>query len=386
MKESGWEGFAKSLKRLSAAGRQKLLKLKFRWRGFISRLKEAVIDGWTSLMFVSLPLLFVLSEKLPPFCTLFLLVFLLGLALLSVVLHYRFRQISSQALSLKPSESFRWEKVFNRMLSEGEKAIPNLLQILQARQKIPLFLPNPESLLAIFVLGRLKAQNAVEHLVEFLKAKQVQIDERVAAIWALGEIGDQDAIPALIPFLGDLSEVLFGFYEAKMAFMKGIGLAKEEFRERLRWKVRDWAEEALMKLKPEIVELFRKVVEERDKNALFELAKEYRSEIVAALTGLLDGRQRDWVFNAVWALRELKAVEALPKLRRLARWAGPHLREYCQKVIAELEEFSRLPRAVGVGEIELANLPAIPDPNAIPTENLPRAATPEEKPDRADMS
>ena len=383
MKESGWEGFAKSLKRLSAAGRQKLLKLKFRWRGSISRLKEAVIDGWT--MFGLLFLLFALSEKLPPFCRLFLLVFLLGLALLSVVLHYRFRQISSHALSLKPSESFRWEKVFNRMLSEGEKAIPNLLQILQARQKIPLFLPNPESLLAIFVLGKLKAQSAVEHLVEFLEAKQVPIDERVAAIWALGEIGDQKAIPALIPFLGDLSEVLFGFYEAKMAFMKGIGLAKEEFRERLRWKVRDWAEEALMKLKPEIVELFRKVVEERDKNALFELAKEYRSEIVAALTGLLDRKQRDWVFNAVWALRELKAVEALPKLRKLARWAGPHLREYCQKVIAELEEFSMLPRAVGVGEIELANLPAIPDPNAIPTENLPRAATPEEKPDRAAM-
>jgi 3-polyprenyl-4-hydroxybenzoate decarboxylase len=140
-----------------------------------------------------------------------------------------------------------------------------------------------------------------------------------------------------------------------------------------------------MKLKPEIVELFRKVVEERDKNALFELAKEYRSEIVAALMGLLDRRQRDWVFNAVWALRELKAVEALPKLRRLARQAGPHLREYCQKVIAELEEFSRLPRAVGVGEIELANLPAIPDTSAIPTENLPRAVTPEEKPDRAAM-
>jgi len=77
------------------------------------------------------------------------------------------------------------------MLSEGEKAIPSLLQILQARQKIPLFLPNPESLLAIFVLGRLKAQNAVEHLVEFLEAKQVPIAERVAAIWALGEIGDQ---------------------------------------------------------------------------------------------------------------------------------------------------------------------------------------------------
>jgi len=67
MKELGWKGFAQSLKRLSAAGRQKLLKLKFRWRGFISRLKEAMIDGWTSLMFVSLPLLFVLSEKIAPF-------------------------------------------------------------------------------------------------------------------------------------------------------------------------------------------------------------------------------------------------------------------------------------------------------------------------------
>jgi HEAT repeat protein len=199
----------------------------------------------------------------------------------------------------------------------------------------------------------------------------------------LGEIGDQKAIPVLVPFLGNL--ISDRPADEKM-FAKGIAVTEDEFKKRWRWKVRDWAEEALMKLKPEIVELFRKVVEERDKNALFELAKEYRSEIVAALTGLLDGRQRDWVFNAVWALRELKAVEALPKLRRLARWAGPHLREYCQKVIAELEEFSRLPRAVGVGEIELANLPAIPDPNAIPTENLPRAATPEEKPDRADMS
>jgi HEAT repeat protein len=148
------------------------------------------------------------------------------------------------------------------MLSEGEKAIPNLLQILQARQKIPLFLPNPESLLAIFVLGRLKAQNAVEHLVEFLKAKQVQIDERVAAIWALGEIGDQKAIPVLVPFLGNL--ISDRPADEKM-FAKGIAVTEDEFKKRWQWKVRDWAEEALMKLKPEIVELFRKVVEERDK-------------------------------------------------------------------------------------------------------------------------
>jgi len=301
-------------------------------------------------MFVSLSLLFALSERLPFFFLPFLFVLLLGLGLL-VMSNYRFRKfrkISLRSLSLKSFEAFKWEKVFNRTLLESEKAIPNLLQILQARLKFHLSLsPDPVSLLAIFGLGRLKARDTVEHLVEFVKTKQVPVAEHVAAIWALGEIGDQKAIPALIPFLGDFRSVLFGFYETKMAFMKGIGLAKEEFRERCRWQVCDWAEEALMKLSPKIVTLFRKVVEEQDRDALFELAKEYRSETIAALTGLLDGRQRDWVFNAVWALKELRAVDALPKLRRLAKIAGSPLREYCQKVIAELEEFSRLPRAVG---------------------------------------
>lgn len=298
--------------------------------------------------------------------------------------NYRFRKISLRSLSLKSFEAFKWDKVFNQMLLEGEKAVPNLLQILQARRKFHLsfFDSDLVSLLAIFGLGRLKARDTVEHLVEFIKTKQVPVAEHVAAIWALGEIGDQKAIPALIPFLGDFRSVLFGFYETKMAFMKGIGLTKEEFREQCRWQVCDWAEEALMKLSPKIVTLFRKVVEEQDRDALFELAKEYRSETIAALTGLLDGRQKEWVFNAVWALRELKAVDALPKLRRLARRASSPLREYCQKVIAELEEFSRLPHAVGVGEIELANLPAIPDPSAVPTENLPRPATPNDKSSR----
>ncbi len=384
MKESGWKDVAQKPKRLLAFGKQKFLKLKFRWREFVSRVKELLveelIEEWTLFMFVLLFLLFAFSEKSPLFSLLFLFLFLLGLGLL-VMSDYRFRKISLRSLSLKSFESFRWEKVFNRLLSEGEKAIPNLLQIIQARRKFHLsFFSDPACLLAIFGLGRLRAQNAVEHLVEFIKTKQIPVDEHVAAIWALGEIGDQRAIPTLIPFLGDLRSVLFGFYETKMAFMKGTGLKKEEFKERLQWQVRNWAEEALMKLNPEIVTLFRKVVEEQDKDALFELAKEYRLETIAALTGLLDGRQRDWVFNAVWALRELKAVDALPKLRRLARKASSPLREYCQKVIAELEEFSRLPRAVGVGEIELSNLPAIPDPNAVPTENLPRPATPNDKP------
>ena len=382
MKESGRKELTQSLKRLLAVGRQKLWKLKFWWREFVSRLKEVLIEGWTSLMFVSLSLLFALSERLPFFFLPFLFVLLLGLGLL-VMSDHRFRKISLRSLSLKSFEAFKWDKVFNQMLLEGEKAVPNLLQILQARRKFHLsfFDSDLVSLLAIFGLGRLKAQDTVEHLVEFIKTKQVPVAEHVAAVWALGEIGDQKAIPALIPFLGDFRSVLFGFYETKMAFMKGIGLTKEEFRERCRWQVCDWAEEALMKLSPKIVTLFRKVVEEQDRDALFELAKEYRSETIAALTGLLDGRQKEWVFNAVWALRELKAVDALPKLRRLARRASSPLREYCQKVIAELEEFSRLPRAVGVGEIEMANLPAIPDPNAIPTENLPRPAAPEENSD-----
>jgi len=120
-------------------------------------------------------------------------------------------------------------------------------------------------------------------------------------------------------------------------------------------------------------------VEEQDKDALFELSKGYRSEMIAALIGALDNQEEDWVFNAVWALRKLKAVDALPKLKRLARKAGLPLREYCQKVVAELEMFSRLPRAVSASDIDLAKLPAIPDANSVLIENLPRAAKPDEK-------
>jgi len=300
--------------------------------------------------------------------------------------------LSSRLLSLRPFNSFReWEKVFNRMLSEGEKAIPVLLQILQARRKSDFLLSSePASLLAIFVFGRLKTREAVEPLIEFLKFKAVPEVEKVAAIWALGEIGDPKAIPALITFLGCLGSDIFD-YRFEAIFAKGMTTTKEDFKERLKWEICDWAEEALTKLNSKIVvEIFKRTLEEQDKEALFEIARKYWSEVIAALTNVLDSqpegeeldsKRKDWVFNAVWALRELKAVDALPKLRRLAKIAGSPLREYCQKVIAELEEFSRLPRAVGVGEIEMANLPAIPDPKAIPTENLPRAATPEEKPD-----
>ncbi len=394
MKESGRKELTQSLKRLLAVGRQKLWKLKFWWRKFVSRVIYAKeqeklkkhLEIWTLIL---LPLLIVASPILPRWLFLFLFVIALGLTFLLSLGKTRFQQIYRQVLSLRPYASFvKWDEIFDRMLSEGEKAIPNLVQILQARRKLASTLEvEPASLLAIFVLGRLKAQEAVEPLIEFLRSEGVTWVEKFAAIWALGEIGNLKAIPALIPFLGDLgltwihSGLEWFFFRKE--FARGMAVTEKEFRKQLRWKwqVRDWAEEALMKLDPKIVTLFRKVVEEQNKDALFELAREYRSEMVTALVGLLDDRQEDWVFNTVWALRELKAVDALPKLRRLARKAKSPLRDYCQKVIAELEEFSRLPRAVGVGETEMANLPAIPDPNAIPTENLPRPAAPEENSD-----
>ena len=383
MKESGWKGVAQSLKRLSVVGRQKLWKLKFWWRGFISCLKE------TFLVILSGLLIFLLLPLICPSLLLSGFVF----SLLWLFHFCRFKMLSSRLLSLRPFDSLReWEKVFNRMISEGEKAIPILLQILQARRKSTfLFSPEPASLLAIFVFGRLKAQEAVEPLIEFLKSEAVPEVEKVAAIWALGEIRDPKAIPALIPFLGCLGLDIFD-YRFEAIFVKGMATTKGDFKERLKWEVCDWAEEALTKLNSKIVvEIFKRTLEEQGKEALFEIAREYRSEVIAALTNVLDSqpeeeeldsKRKDWVFNAVWALRELKAVDALPKLRRLAKIAGSPLREYCQKVIAELEEFSRLPRAVGVGEIELANLPAIPDPSAVPTENLPRPAISNDKSSR----
>jgi len=58
MKESGWKGVAQSLKRLSVVGRQKLWKLKFWWRGFISCLKETFLVILSGLLiFLLLPLI-----------------------------------------------------------------------------------------------------------------------------------------------------------------------------------------------------------------------------------------------------------------------------------------------------------------------------------------
>ena len=95
------------------------------------------------------------------------------------------------------------------------------------------------------MLGRLKAREAVEPLIEFLKSETIPEVEKVAATWALGEIRDPKAIPALIPLLGNSGSAWLRF---RKVFMKRMAITEEEFNKQLRWKwrVRDWAEEALM--------------------------------------------------------------------------------------------------------------------------------------------
>ena len=398
MMKSGWEQIVQVSKRLRTVSRKVSVHFKFWWQGFCSS------KGWKIKLlpvFLQVPLIIL-------FCTtgeLFWAILFVALCFpfwRTYVVYRNFQKISPHIWSLGLDHK-QWEGTFKQLLQNREEAIPIFLQILKAKRKSFLFVLwgfEKACLLSILGLGRLKAGEGVEILLRLLKTEDLEMDddyplaEKIAAIWALGEIGDQKATPALIPFLGDfqstplsrpLSRFLRDEYEPKRleeirkAFMEGIPATQWTQSDRFRWKVCDWAEEALTKLNPQIVTLFRKVVEEQDKDALFELSKGYRSEMIAALIGVLDNQEEDWVFNAVWALRKLKAVDALPKLRRLARKAGLPSREYCQKVVAELEMFSRLPRAVSASDIDLAKLPAIPDTNSVLTENLPRAAKPDEK-------
>jgi hypothetical protein len=81
--------------------------------------------------------------------------------------------------------------------------------------------------------------------------------------------------------------------------------------------------------------------------------------------------------NVAWALGEMGAIEALPKLRKMASaWFTPErLREACKRVIAKLEMLSRLPRPADLTAFATSNLPKPADLTELSTETLPRPAT-----------
>jgi len=201
-------------------------------------------------------------------------------------------------------------------------------------------------------------------LSKALKSSNASI--RATAAWFFGELGIKEAIPNLIPLLAD-----------EKACHVLCGSSKE--RETL---VNHIAAEALRKLgEGELVDDFKSVLErERDEEALEQLKRWFPQYRHAIVRGLINALQGSNVFNAsqaAWALGKLNAVEALPVLERLAKSSRTPrmLRQVCREVVPWLRLIATLPSPADLTSIRTENLPAIPDPNAIPTDTLPRPAT-----------
>jgi len=259
-----------------------------------------------------------------------------------------------------------WERV----KASGQTAVPYLRRIV----RFPYFLDAETEFevrlaqqSAALLLGRLKAKEAVPELLSALRS--LDPDLRAAALWALGEIGETQIVPALIPLLSD----------GQRATVRWMDEPPE--RQKKSQRICDWAAEALTKLgEGELVRAFWGVLERGDKEALkFLRSHPRRKAIVEELTRVLEreGTGVTRACNVAWALGEMGAIEALPKLRKVARawFTLERVREACKRAIAKLEMLSRLPRPADLTAFATSNLPKPADLTELSTETLPRPAT-----------
>jgi hypothetical protein len=282
------------------------------------------------------------------------------------------------------------QKAFTQLLRR-EDAVPILLKVLDLpAHKNELLEWNGEKahLLAIEGLGRLRAKEAVPKLMEKLQRTKLR-EMREKIFWALGEIGDPQAIPALIPFLGERE-----------------------------------ADKALRKLgQGDFVDAFHKVLDSRDEDAIKKLREwGYRREVASAFIRVLDsplvaellnfrtlkveegsssesdrdsGLLKVWqqtlryALNSIWALAQLRAIEAIPLLERIGRrrlalvpkdsWQDDPIVAECIQAIKILKFFATLPRPASFVLEDTSTLPRpAPAPEAPSTANLP--AIPESEP------
>lgn len=264
------------------------------------------------------------------------------------------KNMSKIALRLGSQSRKKREEAKKELQKMGKNAVSVLRQILRLPMRCAYKDWHEAKIFAAVELGRLKAKEAVPDLLEVLDESEPRL--RSSAIWALGEIGDAQAIPKIIRLLGDFRSV----YVHKVCFFA--------------------TKEALIKLgEGEILSPFFKVVRERDKEALqFLRSHPYRKAIVEALMEVLNHYivAMTEAINAAWALGELKAVEALPKLIRCLSWFSPKpLRQECQEAIAKIGEVMFLPMPANLTEIDTSRLPSPAKSSNFNTATLPRPAS-----------
>ncbi len=368
----------------------------------LTRKLRTELAKWQHIGKRSLWLTFMFSLFLAlSFCA-FLLVPLLVIVSLPFWLFYflssAIRSRKTEDSSLRPTEdpllhqlgSHDPEKrraALEALLQKGNEAVPLLLKVLSDDYD-PEHGANDWSeiykcRLAAEGLGRLKAKEAVEPLLEALQDGDTGL--RATAAWALGEIGDPQAIPALLALLADSTPFIDPSERAAFKQSEQPATHYSIPAEICPLQtVEQVALQALRKLgEGELAETFRQVLT-GNAEALEQLRNwlpSHRSVFCQALCQALHSQNTPAAARAAWVLGELQLVEALPTLEKVMRsWTIPlSLWRACYGAVEKLRPLSLLPRGVDYRVKDTATLPAVPDPSATPTDLLPRAAPPEEK-------
>jgi HEAT repeat protein len=238
-------------------------------------------------------------------------------------------------------------EAFSQIVDMGEQAIPIFIQALETPLTSTIIWRGVEAhRLAVEGLGLLKAKQAIDVLCEALEHPVSSV--RAKAVWALGEIGEPSVIPHLIPLLGDCDTVSDQAATVLEKFGEG-----------------------------DLVHAFKKALSRKvDEQARKILTGKYRPQVVKAFIKALNSGSQLAAIGAVWALGELRFVEALPVLERKARsfLTPEQVRWACRDAAAKLRPFAYLPAIPSVSP-EIANLPRPATATEIPTENLPRAVS-----------
>ncbi len=327
-----------------------------------------------------------------------IILYLSGVLSVSIVLGYLHRLRRKLNLIYRLGDPHQNEEAFRQLLDMGKQAVPLFLQALSVPlgtlkpifMNLPVWDGNQARQLAAEGLGRLKAKEAVEPLIQVLDAPDKIL--RVKAVQALGEIGDARAVPALLELLhqpeprlrSEVAQAL-GKLGDPRAIPELIPLLGEEvympkitgdyFHLAQGW-VNEAAAKALRRLgQVDLVDSFVRVVLHRDKKALEKLKGTYERRVVDALMRALDSPINPTAANAAWALGELGASEALPKLwakASLLGFADEQVKEACQQAIAKLKPLTTLPRPASASEVGKGTLPRPAKASDLDKDNLPR--------------
>ena len=121
-------------------------------------------------------------------------------------------------------------------------------------------------------------------------------------------------------------------------------------------------------------------------DGLRSVAKTHRSDVIEGLITALEGPGRLVVANTVAALERIRAVEAVPELRRrMNNFMLASVRDSYQEAIDALESHTRLPRPAGAVEKQSDTLPKPADGSETPgTDTLPKATDSTETPETDD--